>query len=52
LKELNISEVSKDIIEHLFHTADAGSDVSQEGLAGKLEWADSFYNYFFDHPTA
>lgn len=48
LKQLHISNTSKDIIEKLFHKQKATSGVELKDVYGKLEWTDSFNSYFFD----
>ena len=48
LTELQISDSSKEIIEKLFHKADAQEYVQLSAVYGRLQWADSFYNYFYD----
>lgn len=48
LKRLNISDVSKEIIERLFHKSESMSGALLESVYGKIEWAESFNSYFFD----
>lgn len=48
LEQLKISDVSKSIIERLFHKSESMSGELLENVYNKLEWAESFNSYFFD----
>lgn len=49
LEQLEISDVSKSIIERLFHKSESMSGALLESVYGKIEWAESFNSYFFDY---
>lgn len=49
LKNLKISDSSKEIIERIFLKKDAMESATLDSVYGKLKWAESFNSYFYDY---